>query len=71
MPFRKNCRLLWKIAVIATCVFFYQIDYMPADIPENAGYFHAQFHRVNPLSYKTPYMILDGVKAKASILEPI
>ena len=30
-------------------------------VEENAGYFHTQFRRVNPLPYKQNYTILDGI----------
>jgi hypothetical protein len=68
MPFRKNCRLTLENCGDYDVLFFYQIDYMLADIPENTGYFHAQFRRVNPLPYKTPYTILDGVKGKGQYI---
>jgi hypothetical protein len=32
------------------------------DIPEDAAYFHAQFRRVNPLTYGDVYTIVDGIK---------
>lgn len=43
---------------------YYQIDYAQTQIPKDAGYFHAQFRRVNPLPYKQVYTILDNVKGK-------
>ena len=43
---------------------YYQIDYSLMNVPEDTMYFHAQFRRTNPLPYKTPYTILDGVKGK-------
>jgi hypothetical protein len=43
---------------------FYQINYVLAEVPEQAAYFHAQFRRVNPLPYKEVYTILDGVKGQ-------
>jgi hypothetical protein len=45
-------------------VLFYQIDYTLTSVPKNAGYFHAQFRRSNPLPYKTDYTILDGVQGE-------
>ena len=47
-----------------TVTMYYQIDYTLTDVPEDAGYFHAQFRRVNPLPYKSDYVILDGVRGK-------
>ena len=43
-------------------VLFYQINYALTEAPDDTGYFHAQFRRVNPLPYKDVYTILDGVK---------
>ena len=43
---------------------FYQINYTLTEVPEDAAYFHAQFRRVNPLPYRQPYTILDGVKGR-------
>jgi hypothetical protein len=34
---------------------YYQINYSLAAIPENSAYFHAQFHRTNPLPYGEVY----------------
>jgi hypothetical protein len=62
MPFRKSARLTMTNLADADMVLYYQIDYSLMDVPADAGYFHAQFRRVNPLPYKTDYTILDGVK---------
>jgi len=35
---------------------------MLTDVPEDAGCFHAQFRRVNPLPYRQPYTFLDGLR---------
>ena len=34
---------------------YYEINYCLADVGENAGYFHAQFRRVNPVPFKEVY----------------
>ena len=62
MPFRKSAKLTMTNLADADMVLYYQIDYSLMDGPADAGYFHAQFRRVNPLPYKTDYTILDGVK---------
>jgi hypothetical protein len=62
MPFRKSAKLTMTNLADADMVLYYQIDYSLMDIAADAGYFHAQFRRVNPLPYKTDYTILDGVK---------
>lgn len=64
MPFRKNCRITLENRNPERVTVYYQIDYELRPVPENAGYFHAQFRRTNPLPYKTDYTILDGVFGK-------
>jgi len=64
MPFRKRCRITMTNLDDGAMVLYYQINYTLTDVPDGAGYFHAQFRRVNPLPYKTVYTILDGVKGQ-------
>lgn len=45
-------------------VLYYQVDYTLTDVPKDAGYFHAQFRRTNPLSYKQNYVLVDSIKGK-------
>lgn len=45
-------------------VLYYQVDYTLTDIPKDAGYFHAQFRRVNPLPFKKNYVLVDSIKGK-------
>ena len=65
MPFRKGFRItLENLSEEEVCVY-YQIDYTLTDeIPEDAAYFHAQFRRQNPVPFRQPYVILDGVQGK-------
>jgi hypothetical protein len=62
MPFRKSCRITLENRHHEPMVHFYQINYTLTDVPEDAAYFHAQFRRTNPLPYKQPCVIVDGVK---------
>jgi hypothetical protein len=62
MPFRKSCRMTMENIGDRDMTLYYQVDYTLTDTPKDAGYFHAQFRRVNPLPYKSVYTILDGVK---------
>ena len=62
MPFRKSARITLENLDDKNSVLYYQIDYTLTDVPADAGYFHAQFRRSNPLPYKTDHVILDGVK---------
>ena len=64
MPFRKNCRITLENRNDDKVTVYYQITYTLQPVPENAGYFHAQFRRANPLPYKSDYTILDGVQGK-------
>ena len=62
MPFRKSCKITFENIDDAAMVLYYQIDYTLTQIPDDAGYFHAQVRGVNPLPYKSDYVFLDGVK---------
>ncbi len=62
MPFHKSAKLTMQNLDSAEMTLYYQVDYTLGAVPDDAGTFHAQFRRVNPLPYKTDYTILDGVK---------
>jgi hypothetical protein len=64
MPFRHKARITMENIGDQAMSLYYQIDYTDAHVPNDAAYFHAQFRRVNPLTYKQVYTILDGVKGK-------
>jgi hypothetical protein len=64
MPFRKRCRITMTNMADERMILYYQINYTLTDVPEEVGYFHAQFRRVNPLPYKDVYTILDGVQGQ-------
>ena len=64
MPFRRRARLTLTNLGDETMRVYYQISYVLADVPADCAYFHARFHRVNPLPYKDVYTILDGVKGQ-------
>lgn len=64
MPFRKKCRITMENLDDKEMVLYYQVDYLLTEISANAGYFHAQFRRVNPLPYKDNIVLLDSVKGK-------
>jgi hypothetical protein len=64
MPFRKSCRITMTNIAPEAMTLYYQVTYALTDVPEDAGYLHAQFRRVNPLPYKDVYTILDGVKGE-------
>ena len=62
MPFRKHCKITIENLDDSNMVIFYQINYTLTKVPDDAGYFHAQFRRQNPVSPKGLYTILDGVE---------
>jgi hypothetical protein len=64
MPFRKRCRMTMTNLADERMVLYYQINYTLTDVSEDAGYFHAQFRRANPLPYKSVYTLLDGAQGQ-------
>jgi hypothetical protein len=64
MPFRTGCKMTMTNIADKEMVLYYQIDYTLTEVPEDAGYFHAQFRRQNPLPYKQVYTLLDGVRGQ-------
>ena len=64
MPFRKKCKITMQNIDEQEMSLYYQVDYCLTEVPKNASYFHAQFHRTNPLKYKDVYTIVDQIKGK-------
>ena len=64
MPFRKKCKITMENIADEDMYLYYQIDYILTDVPDDAAYFHAQFRRTNPLSYKQDYVLVDGIKGR-------
>ncbi len=62
MPFRQSARLTLENRGIEACTCYYQINYVLSEVPDDAGYFHAQFRRTNPVPYKSVHTVLDGVQ---------
>jgi hypothetical protein len=62
MPFRQHCRITLENQHTDTISSFYQINYTLTSVPDDIGYFHAQFRRVNPLPYRQVYTIVDGIR---------
>lgn len=64
MPFRKHARVtLTNESAEDLPLVAYQITYALTAVPENAGYFHAQWRRASTET-ENPYVILDGVKGQ-------
>ncbi len=64
MPFRRSARITFENIDESPMTLYYQVTYTLTEIPADAGYFHAQFRRANPLAYKQDYVILDGVRGQ-------
>jgi hypothetical protein len=64
MPFRKSCKITMENIGEERMKLYYQINYTITNVPEDVGYFHAQFRRTNPLKYKDVYTIIDGINGK-------
>ncbi len=62
MPFRRSCKITIQNLDSKRLTLYYQITYALTDVPEDAGYLHAQFRRINPLPYRDVYTIADGIK---------
>lgn len=61
IPFKKKVKITLENRSWDDMDVYYQIDYQLRKLPEKIGYFHATFHRVNPLPYKEDYVILDTI----------
>jgi len=64
MPFRKKCKITMENIADEDMIVYYQVDYVLTPVPDDAAYFHAQFHRVNPLPLKQNYVIVDSIRGK-------
>lgn len=62
MPFTKSARLVLKNRHYNDCIIYYQIDYVKKRFKEEVLTFHGQFRRSNPVSKKSPHIILDSVE---------
>ena len=63
MPFKKKCRITMENINTEKMVLYYQVDFTLTAVPENAGYFHAQFRRNNPTD-SSLYTLVDGIKGQ-------
>ncbi len=68
MPFTRQARITLENRGEQPMRLYYQIDYCLCDVPEDTLYFHAQFHRVNPLPYKEVYTLVDGIAGKGQFV---
>ncbi|WP_343702924.1 glycoside hydrolase family 172 protein [Chitinophaga sp.] len=63
MPFRKKCKITMENINTERMTLYYQVDYTLTEVPEDAGYFHAQFRRNNPVK-GSEFTMVDGIKGK-------
>ena len=64
MPFRKSAKITMENVDEKDMVVYYQVNYTLTDIPKDAGYLHAQFHREPTLKQKGLYTIVDGIEGE-------
>ena len=65
MPFRKHCRITFTNELSRDLeIVAYQITYTETEIPDNAGYFHAQWNRATTVKSRPEYTIVDNIKGK-------
>ena len=62
MPFDKKCRITMENISDNNATLYYQVDYILTDVPDDAGYFHAEFREEDPVPYKKPYVLVDNIK---------
>jgi len=64
MPFKKGFRITFENLSDEDIVLYYQVDYVLSKMPDEIGYFHAQWRRSNPLPYKEDHILLDTVHGR-------
>lgn len=65
MPFKRHARITFTNELAKDLsLFTYQIDYALAEVPQDAGYFHAQWRRATTRRSFPVHTILDAVKGE-------
>ena len=64
MPFSTRCRITMENRNPKDANLFYQINYTLTDVPDDVGYFHAQFRRTNPVPYGQDYTIVSDIRGR-------
>ncbi|WP_391573511.1 glycoside hydrolase family 172 protein [Cohnella sp.] len=65
MPFRRKAVITVESEHAAELMFFYQINYMLVDeLPEDTGYFHAQWRREHDFTPGNDFTIIDNVRGR-------
>ena len=68
MPFQKRAHMTIENRAPQDKTLFFQINYTLTEVPEDCGYFHAQFRRVNPVAYKEVFTILDNISGRGQFV---
>ena len=64
MPFRKGFRMEIENLSAEEVPFYFQIDYVQTEVPEDYMYFHASFRRTNPHVGRQDIVITDGIEGQ-------
>ena len=65
MPFRERAVVsLENLSASDAAGVYYQVDYTLEDVPEAAGYLHAEWRRSSPVGDREVHTILDGVDGR-------
>lgn len=68
MPFMKHCRItIENINPKDSMILYYQVNYTLTEVPEDAGYFHAQFRRTR-YNETSDFTVVDGIKGKGQFV---
>lgn len=67
MPFRKKCKITMENIATQEMRLYYQVDYTLTDVPNDAGYFHAQYRKANPVKGGI-YTIADSIRGKGQFV---
>ncbi len=68
MPFKKAARITLENRSALSKVVYYQINYEERVLPEDSGYFHAQFRASIPVPFMGVHTLLDQVNGKGVYL---
>lgn len=64
MPFRQRAAISLENLSDEAATVYYQVDYTLEDVPENAGYLHAEWRRSAPVGEREVHTILSDVRGR-------
>ena len=62
MPFHKHCRITLENLHSDEVTLYYQVNYELGEVDKDSLYFHAYYHRSNPLGYKETHKLLPKIE---------